>query len=136
MRVVKDILKPSFGRPFFVCSEKENPCSFWQWGDVLKPNCYHGLPCFTLKVKKDGANKGRLFYTCSKEKEQSCDHFEWQNEVKDEDPFKPLATVYFSNPLLYAYTVEETGERFESHHENRKRAYGRAFVEKGAIIII
>ena len=26
MRVVKDIFKPSFGRPFFVCSEKENPC--------------------------------------------------------------------------------------------------------------
>ena len=31
MRVVKDIFKPSFGRPFSVCSEKENPCSFWQW---------------------------------------------------------------------------------------------------------
>ena len=52
MRVVKDIFKPSFGRPFFVCSEKENPCSFWQWGDVIRPQCYHGVQCSTSKVKK------------------------------------------------------------------------------------
>ena len=37
LRVVKDILKSSFGRPFFVCSDKEKPCSFWQWGDVIRP---------------------------------------------------------------------------------------------------
>ena len=28
MPVVKDNFKPNFGRPFFVCSEKGNPCSF------------------------------------------------------------------------------------------------------------
>ena len=62
MRVVKDIFKPSFGRPFFVCSDKENPCSFWQWGDVIRPHCYHGIQCSTRKVKKESANHGRLFY--------------------------------------------------------------------------
>ena len=36
MLVVKDIFKPSFDRPFFVCSDKEKPCSFWQWGDVIR----------------------------------------------------------------------------------------------------
>ena len=40
MLVVKDIFKPSFGGPFFVCSDKEKPCSFWKWGDVIRPQCY------------------------------------------------------------------------------------------------
>ena len=56
MLIVKDIFKPSFGRPFFVCSDKEKPCSFWQWGDVVRPQCYHGVQCSTRKVKKEGAN--------------------------------------------------------------------------------
>ena len=51
MQVVKDISKPSFGRPFFVCPNKENPCSFWQWDDKERPNCFHDLLCYTRKVK-------------------------------------------------------------------------------------
>jgi hypothetical protein len=38
--VVKDTMKDNYGRPFFVCSERKNPCKFWQLGDVfegLKP---------------------------------------------------------------------------------------------------
>ena len=31
MRVVKDNTKGNDGRPFFVCSDRKNPCSFWQW---------------------------------------------------------------------------------------------------------
>ena len=26
-------MKQSYGRPFFVCSERENPCKFWQGFD-------------------------------------------------------------------------------------------------------
>ena len=29
MRVVKNLLKSNYGRPFFVCSDQSNPCSFW-----------------------------------------------------------------------------------------------------------
>ena len=123
MLVVKDIFKPSFGRPFFVCSDKEKPCSFWQWGDVIRPQCYHGVQCSTRKVKKDGANYGRLFYTCSKGKDDSCGYFEWRDKKEDEDPFEPFSTVYFSNPPSYGYTVKETGEKFTSRHENRSEAY-------------
>lgn len=102
MRVVKDILKPTFGRPFFICSEKKSPCSFWQWGDVLKPNCYHGLQCFVRKVKKDGPNHGCLFYSCSKGKEDSCDYFEWLLEEKDDaDPFDTFPTTCKSGYVNY-----------------------------------
>ena len=122
MLVVKDIFKPSFGRPFFVCSDKENPCSFWQWGDVIRTLCYHGVQCSTRKVNKEGANDGRLFYTCSKGKDDSCGYFEWRDKKEDEDSFEPFSTVYFSNPPSYGYTVKETGKNFTSRHENRIEA--------------
>ena len=123
MRVVKDISKPSFGRPFFVCSDKEKPCSFWQWGDVIRPLCYHGEHCSTRKVKKEGINYGRLFYVCSKGKEESCGYFEWRDTERNEHPFDPICKVNFSMPPSYVYTVKETGEQFKSHHENREQAY-------------
>ena len=82
MRVVKNLLKPiSYGRPFFVCSDQSNPCSFWVWGDVrpiAKPECRHGFPCVIRKVKKDGINKDRLFFCCAQE--NSCKYFEWVPE--------------------------------------------------------
>jgi ssDNA-binding Zn-finger/Zn-ribbon topoisomerase 1 len=42
-RVVKDMLKESFGRPYFTCSMRQNPCSLCIWADenhVEKPNCH------------------------------------------------------------------------------------------------
>ncbi len=106
MRVVKDILKPSFGRPFFVCSAKEDPCSFWQWGDVLKPNCYHGVPCHMRRVKKDSPNRGRLFYACSKDRAEACKFFEWSDEKASEqnDPFKASSGC---NPQSHDYFFKE-----------------------------
>ena len=66
MRVVKNLLKSNYGRPFFVCSDQTNPCSFWAWaGDVqpvAKPKCRHGFPSVIRKVKKETINKGRLFF--------------------------------------------------------------------------
>ena len=48
IRAVKNLLKSNYGRPFFVCSEQTNTCSFWVWGDVqpvAKPKCRHGSQC-------------------------------------------------------------------------------------------
>jgi ssDNA-binding Zn-finger/Zn-ribbon topoisomerase 1 len=53
MFVVKDLMKESYGRLFFVCGEKGKQCSFWMWGDVYpiaKPECNHGLLCVIRKV--------------------------------------------------------------------------------------
>ena len=80
MCVVKNLMNVNYGRPFFVCGEKAKPCSFWMWGDVqplAKPECRHGLPCATRKVKKEGLNKDRLFYCCRNDKESTCRFFEW-----------------------------------------------------------
>jgi hypothetical protein len=119
--VVKDTMKDNYGRPFFVCSERKNPCKFWQWGDVFegpRPVCQHGMVCCERKVKKDGPNQNRLFYCCPKE--DSCGFFEWK-------PQEPRVTntgiVLFSNPLQYQYMIEETGETFNSSKSNTKEAY-------------
>ena len=34
MKVVTDMEKESFGRPFFVCSAKHNPCNYFAWGST------------------------------------------------------------------------------------------------------
>jgi hypothetical protein len=63
MKVVKDVSKLNFGRPFFVCCDRENPCKFWQWGDrheLPKSKCGHGLNACVRKVKKEGENQGRF----------------------------------------------------------------------------
>ena len=77
----------NYGRPFFVCSDQANPCSFWVWGDVqavAKPKCRHGFPSVIRKVKKETVNKDRLFFCCAQE--DSCNYFEWvPEEIKQHD---------------------------------------------------
>ena len=68
IRVVKDILKPSFGRPFFVCSEKENPCSFWQWGDVSDRNATMVYNVRRVKLKKKVSTTAVCFMLVRREK--------------------------------------------------------------------
>ena len=78
IRVVKNLLKSNYGRPFFVCSDQSNPCSLWVWGDVqyvAKPKCRHGFPCVIRKVKKETIKKDRLFFCCAQN--DSCNYFEW-----------------------------------------------------------
>ena len=101
MRVVKDVMKESYGRPSFVCLDKNNPRSFWIWGDVqpqILPMCRHGYPCVSRKVKKKGANQGRMCFCCAKEKEDSCRYFEWAPEEKRR--LNALNTEHFSAHLL------------------------------------
>ena len=95
-RVVKDLQKESYGRPYFTCADRENPCSLSMWADenpVDRPNCYHGQQTAVKRVKKDGPNKGRLFFCCANEKQ--CRYFQWAPEEESakpcgvEDPFLP-----------------------------------------------
>ena len=97
MRIVKYLLKANYGRPFFVCSDQTNPCSFWVWGDVqpvAKPKCRHGAPSVIRKVKKETVNKDRLFFCCAQE--DSCNYFEWvPEETYSHTKFLPSTTGDF-----------------------------------------
>ena len=43
--------------------------------------CYCKLPSVSREVKKDGANKGKVFYTCSKYYDDKCKYFVWKDEA-------------------------------------------------------
>ncbi|XP_025957522.2 5'-3' DNA helicase ZGRF1 isoform X3 [Dromaius novaehollandiae] len=45
------------------------------------PLCDHMLPAKLVVVKKEGQNKGRLFYTCDAPKAEQCSFFKWIEEV-------------------------------------------------------
>lgn len=36
------------------------------------PRCKHGVPSKMVTVKKEGKNKGRMFYACGNSREQQC----------------------------------------------------------------
>ncbi|XP_004713017.1 DNA topoisomerase 3-alpha isoform X1 [Echinops telfairi] len=46
-------------------------------------SCLCSQPAVTRTVQKDGPNKGRLFHTCSKPREQQCGFFQWADENSD-----------------------------------------------------
>uniref|UniRef100_A0A8C3WJC5 5'-3' DNA helicase ZGRF1 n=1 Tax=Catagonus wagneri TaxID=51154 RepID=A0A8C3WJC5_9CETA len=56
-------------------------------GDKLKnvknnvPLCHHHHPAKLVMVKKEGPNKGRLFYTCDGPKADQCKFFKWLDAV-------------------------------------------------------
>ncbi|KAL6059656.1 hypothetical protein STEG23_037121, partial [Scotinomys teguina] len=56
-------------------------------GETLKseknssPACHHHQPAKLVMVKKEGPNKGRLFYTCDRPKGNQCKFFKWLEEA-------------------------------------------------------
>lgn len=47
-------------------------------GDVV---CKCQIPAVKLTVQKDGVNKGRQFFTCSKQRNSQCGFFQWADEA-------------------------------------------------------
>ncbi|XP_054410311.1 5'-3' DNA helicase ZGRF1 isoform X4 [Pongo abelii] len=45
------------------------------------PSCHHSQPAKLVMVKKEGPNKGRLFYTCDGPKADRCKFFKWLEDV-------------------------------------------------------
>ena len=114
LKVVKDTLKASFGRPFFVCPKEKNPCHYFEWGDKIikeKPLCKHGTSCIMRKVKKAGKNKGRFFLCCGEGRENDCKFFEWVNHTRHQTlplrvPEKP-AKRSFDDPTNHKQQLEK-----------------------------
>ena len=75
MKVVTDMEKESFPRPFFVCSKEDDPCNYFAWGDeciVSRPLCKHGKPC-----RQEINDQWRSFFCCDEPKEKKCNCFIW-----------------------------------------------------------
>ena len=128
MRGVKDNSKRNGGSPFFVCSDRNNSCSFWQWGDAVEsptPICCHVVASCIRKVKREGPNQGRLFYCCPNEIENACEFFEWK-PVENLPPVYKIGCLFSSPPLLYGrryrYMIAHIGETFASRKTDSKEA--------------
>ncbi|CDW56295.1 DNA topoisomerase [Trichuris trichiura] len=77
------------GRDYFACATSS--CRFFSWKDLNSPAtsqratrtdsnpvmCNCGLECSLLTVRKEGPNKGRNFYSCSKAPSERCRFFLW-----------------------------------------------------------
>ena len=85
-RVVLDEKKDNYGRPFFVCSKHTDRCEYFEWGDkaiVQRPRCYHNETSKKRRVRKPGPNKGRLFFSCPRQRDDvaQCAFFQWEDEI-------------------------------------------------------
>lgn len=88
---------PNMGRIFYKCSKPQGEqCGHFQWADeppradgqmlqqqqqVDGPACLCGQPTAQRTVRKEGANMGRLFYTCVKPQGEQCGYFQWADEA-------------------------------------------------------
>ena len=66
--VVKDKMKQSYGRPFFVCSERENPCKFWEWGDIfVQDRCAYMAWCVVNEKSRKMVRIRIVYFTAVRE---------------------------------------------------------------------
>ena len=151
IKVVTDIKKENYGRPFFICSKGFNPCSYFEWGDKKIPEvplCEHEQPSRMFTVKK-GQNKDRSFFRCrERDTEKRCKFFKWSEDM-DAPNIQQTHTAFLSaeNPSLFgsnfdAHKKELLEKRFssplEQHHVSSSTDESKAetFVRKRKIPIL
>ncbi|XP_015267362.1 PREDICTED: protein ZGRF1 [Gekko japonicus] len=72
-------------------------CTSAKGGQVQEnsaPLCNHKIAAKLVMVKKEGRNKGRLFYACDAPKAERCDFFKWLDDVNP-GQFKSTPSVAF-----------------------------------------
>ncbi|XP_010123209.1 PREDICTED: protein ZGRF1 [Chlamydotis macqueenii] len=71
------------------------------------PLCNHMHPAKLVMVKKEGQNKGRLFYTCDAPKAEQCSFFKW---IEDVNPAQMK-----SSPSVVLHDIKSIGTYLRSH---------------------
>ena len=152
IKAVTDLENDNFGRPFFVCSKKTDPCRYFPWGDqaiIPRPLCEHGEPCHMQKEWKEGPNKGRYFFSCAKPSSYNpargpCKFFKWmeaedQREIAEDTSAEFLRLndefPYYSDALLELMMERRTAalarnEVFDIHQEYMELIRTKELLEK------
>ncbi|NXE29056.1 ZGRF1 protein, partial [Ardeotis kori] len=93
---------------------KADISSYTSWKDGQReskasgvPLCNHMQPAKLVMVKKEGQNKGRLFYTCDAPKAEQCSFFKWLEDVN------PAQTK--SRPSVVLHDIKSVGTYLRSH---------------------
>lgn len=72
----------------------ESP-EYWAWIRT----CCIAIPDSLKQVQKEGANKGRFFYTCAKNKDMGpCKFFQWADQAARSSPTKRPYKPYQNKP--------------------------------------
>ena len=103
MKAKTDPEDDNFGRPYFVCSKKTDPCRYFAWGDqaiIPRPLCEHGENRATCRFPAQGP----------------CKFFKWM-ETEDEREIAEDTSVEFLrlNDEFPHYT-DEFLELMAEHH--------------------
>lgn len=79
---------PNKGREFFCCVQpRAMQCGFFKWANDGECTPSALVKCFCKEkakvsvVGRDGVNKGRPFFACSKEPDTQCDYFLWKDTI-------------------------------------------------------
>jgi hypothetical protein len=92
--ILREVKKdgPNKGKLFYTCSNSyDEKCNYFMWKNEsirriqnseenVNVLCKCNLPAIIREVFKDGPNKGKLFYTCSKNRDEKCNYFMWKDE--------------------------------------------------------
>ena len=152
MKANTDMKSDNFGRPFFVCSKKVDPCYYFAWEDeviIPRPLCEHGKPCDIQKERKEGPNKGRLFFSCAEPSSYNpargpCKFFKWmetedEREIAEDTGAEFLRLndefPYYSDGLLKLMAERRTAaltrnEAFDIHQEYMELIRTKELLEK------
>ena len=150
LKVKTDVESDDFGRPFFVCSKKRDPCTYFEWGDeaiIPRPLCEHGKPCSIRKEWKEGPNKGRYFFSCAESSSSSyipgrgpCKFFRWmepedEREIAEDTSAEFLRLndefpCYPDEMIKLRHDALARNEEFDIHREYMKMASTKESLEK------
>ncbi|XP_071496513.1 5'-3' DNA helicase ZGRF1-like [Diadema antillarum] len=89
---------------------------------VSNPLCKHGQPAKMVCVKKEGPNKGRMFYACNNPRENQCKFFLWadqhaasSSQASGASPIPPSQRERALVSLLDAASVEKFARTHRVH---------------------
>jgi hypothetical protein len=87
--------------------------------------CHCGLTTVLREVKKDGPNKEKLFYTCSKSYEEKCNYFMWKDESDKKRGInvniKSIQSSILKDPELCEERKESTEEHDEKYYKQQQK---------------
>ena len=116
MKAKTDPEDDNFGRPYFVCSKKTNPCRYFEWGDqaiIPRPLCEHGKPCHMQKEWK-GPNKGRYFFSCAEP--GRCKFFKWMEAEDEREIAEDTSTEFLRLNDEFPHYTDAFLESITEHH--------------------
>ncbi|XP_067933327.1 uncharacterized protein [Watersipora subatra] len=94
------------------------------------PRCQHGVSSKLVKVKKEGQNRGRMFYTCNNSRGEQCKYFEWADQVSVSDAGQPSRPNVLKLSSGQAVEVYLKGKAISFYCNTKLQKSSNSFIAK------